>query len=185
MNGKRLEVLVVEDNPGDACLIEEMLDDLKLELKVTMAKDGQEALSILSDGRGNVPNLIILDLNLPKVDGFDVLKYMKESRKLSVIPVVVMTGSIRIEDEKRCRELGAVDYCIKPATSEEMDGTTLRLGKNLQPRPTKGKTDDLDTTESMDQTYFQLLFQHSLMPYYAMERTNIDFQNIDHWDLWK
>ena len=66
-------------------------------------------MDILSDGRDGVSNLFILDLNLPKVAGFGVLKYIKARPKLSSIAIVVLTGSLRKEDENRSRELGATD----------------------------------------------------------------------------
>ena len=149
MNRKGMKVMIVEDNRGDAIIIEEMLNDLKLELKITLAKDGQEALDIMSDGQDDVPDMVILDLNLPRVDGFDVLRYMRAKDTLSSIPVMVMTGSLRLEDEKRSRELGATDYCIKPATAGEMDRTTLCLKKNLELVPTKGNTYGLNTSVSI------------------------------------
>ena len=88
-------------------MIKEMLNDLKLTLNITVAKDGQAALDILKNIRNGKPGLVILDLNLPKVNGFEVLTYIKSSQTLRSIPVVVMTGSLRGEDEQRSRELAA------------------------------------------------------------------------------
>lgn len=133
MNGNKLEVLIVEDNPADAFMVKEMLRDLKLELNITLAKDGREALDLLMDGLANAPDMVILDLNLPKVDGFEVLKLMKADNKRRAIPVIVMTGSLKKEDEKRARELGAIDYCMKPATAEEMERSEMCLRAQLEP----------------------------------------------------
>jgi CheY-like chemotaxis protein len=131
MSDNKLDVLIVEDNPGDAYIIKEMLKDLKLNLSITVAEDGQQALEILRVKSGT-PNLVILDLNLPKINGFEVLSYMKASPTLALIPVVVMTGSLRSEDEQRSREMGAVDYCIKPATADEMERSEMRLRVHLE-----------------------------------------------------
>jgi len=185
MNGKEMKVLIVEDNPGDAFMIEDMLHDLKLGMKINVAKDGQEALDILMDGQYNAADLVILDLNLPKVDGFEVLKYMKARPKLNSIPVVVMTGSLRKEDEKRSRELGATDYCLKPSTSEEMDITKQCLRKNLELVPTKGKTYGPDTSASLGLAPFPLLFRERVNLNQVIERAMNDFQNKDPWDRWK
>jgi CheY-like chemotaxis protein len=129
----KLEVLIVEDNPGDAYMIKEMLGDLNLSLGITVAKDGQAALDILKGIKNGKPGLVILDLNLPKVNGFEVLTFMKSSQNLRSIPVVVMTGSLRGEDEQRSRELGAVDYCIKPSTVDEMERSEMCLRAHLEP----------------------------------------------------
>jgi len=133
MSDDKLEVLIVEDNPGDAYMIKEMLQDLKLSMSIRVAKDGQAALNILKEGQSGAPGLIILDLNLPKVNGFEVLRFMKSSPSLRSIPVIVMTGSLRGEDEQTSRELGAVDYCLKPSTADEMERTAMCLRANLEP----------------------------------------------------
>ena len=82
---------------------------------------------------------MILDLNLPRMDGFDVLRMMKADDGLRSIPVVVMTGSLKKEDENKARSLGAADYCIKPATVEEMETTLMCLRGHLGPSWTKKK----------------------------------------------
>lgn len=136
MNGVELEVLIVEDNPGDARLISELLEDMNLPLHVTLVKDGQEALDILGKGDGHTdrpaPDLIILDLNLPKVNGFEVLAYTKATQKLRSIPIVVMTGSLKREDEVKARSMGASDYCMKPASVGEMDRSAKCLRGHLE-----------------------------------------------------
>ena len=75
----------------------------------------------MMEGRERTPDLVILDLNLPRMNGFDVLACMKAESSLGSIPVIVMTGSLRKEDEVRARSLGAADYCIKPATFIEIE----------------------------------------------------------------
>ncbi len=80
-----------------------------------------------------IPDLIILDLNLPRMDGFEVLDLMKKDDELRSIPVVVITGSLRSEDETRARSLGAIEYCIKPSTVEEMDRLISCFRDRLRP----------------------------------------------------
>ena len=128
-----LEVLIVEDNPGDAYMINEMLRDLKMNLSISMAEDGQEALDILKDPTAKIPGLMILDLNMPRLNGFEVLEFMRSSAALRSIPVVVMTGSLRKADEQTCLGLGAVGYCIKPSSSEEIVRTRRCLKSHLEP----------------------------------------------------
>ena len=128
-----LEVLIVEDNPGDAYMLNEMLRDLKMNLSISVAEDGQEALDILNDQKARMPGLIILDLNMPRVNGFEVLEFMRSSPTLRSIPVVVMTGSLRKADEQTCLGLGAVGYCIKPSSSEEIVRSQMCLKSHLEP----------------------------------------------------
>ena len=77
-----MAVLIVEDNPGDTGIIKEILSDLKMDLSITLAEDGLEAINLLKNKEKGVPDLIILDLNLPRMDGFEVLKFMKNDDKL-------------------------------------------------------------------------------------------------------
>ncbi len=136
MGGKQLEVLIVEDNPGDARLIFELLTDTGLSIHTSIAQNGQIALDMLrkEDGHSNcsTPDLVILDLNLPKVHGFDILGYMNATDNLRSIPVVVMTGSLNKGDEETARSLGVTDYCIKPASADDMDITTVCLKRHLE-----------------------------------------------------
>lgn len=98
-------VLLVEDNPGDVLLIRTALDEWTVPPGITLAADGAEALDLL---RGNFhPDLVLLDLNLPKVDGHEVLRAMKGDPKLRLVPVVILSSS-----ESRADILGAyADHC--------------------------------------------------------------------------
>ena len=86
-------------------------------------------------------DLVILDLNLPKVHGLEVLSYIKSMHGLKQIPVVIMTGSLNRDDEKRARELGASEYVIKPASNREFETLIVRM---------KGMLDELATSTPMD-----------------------------------
>src|SRR5919206_4910938 len=96
-HGKPIEILLVEDNPGDVRLTVEALKDAKVHNNLHVAKDGVEAMSFLRREGAHAgaprPDLILLDLNLPKKDGREVLEEIKEDMGLRRIPVVILTTS--------------------------------------------------------------------------------------------
>lgn len=130
-----LEVLLIEDNPGDAHLISEMLHDLDLRLNITIAEDGQKAMDILQRknrySASPTPDFIILDLNLPRINGFAVLSLVRSIASLRSVPVVVMTGSLNKDDEIKARSMGATDFRIKPSSAEDYDTTCKWLKDNI------------------------------------------------------
>ena len=121
--GKPIEILVVEDNPGDARLVKETLKDVKILNNLGIAKDGQEALDFLHRegdyAEAPHPDLILLDLNLPKKDGREVLREIKADKNLKRIPVVVLTTSKAEEDILRSYDLQANCYITKPVDLDE------------------------------------------------------------------
>ena len=113
-----LEVLLVEDSEADAALVEEALQDSKLKINLHLVQDGVEAINYLRK-QGNykavdTPDIIILDLNLPKKDGREVLEEVKGDEDLKRIPVVVLTTSSAEEDIYRSYKLHANCYITKP-----------------------------------------------------------------------
>jgi two-component system, chemotaxis family, response regulator Rcp1 len=113
--GDRIRILVVEDSAADARLIMESLSPGRVE-SVCVVKDGSAALDYLATAA--VPELMILDLNLPKVDGREILKHVRANERLNRVPVVVFTTSESAEDIERAYELGANCYVAKPTTLE-------------------------------------------------------------------
>lgn len=111
------EVLIIEDNPGDARLIREALSNEERDARFSVARDGVEGIdAIRRRGRfadAPVPDLVILDLNLPKKRGVEVLQEIKGDPALCSIPVVVLTTSTDEEDIRRCYELHANCYVVK------------------------------------------------------------------------
>lgn len=113
-----IEILLVEDNPGDIRLTQEALKDSKLYNNLNIARDGVEAMAFLR--RENQyrtaprPDIILLDLNLPRKDGREVLEEIKEDEVLRRIPVVVLTTSDADEDILRSYNLHANCYITKP-----------------------------------------------------------------------
>ena len=117
-NNEPIELLLVEDNPGDARLAVEALKDSKIHNKLYHVKDGVEAMDFLRRqgeyAGAPVPDLILLDLNLPRKDGREVLEEIKEDAELKVVPVVVLTTSEAERDLVRSYDLHANAYVIKP-----------------------------------------------------------------------
>jgi chemotaxis family two-component system response regulator Rcp1 len=116
--GEPIEVLLVEDSPGDVRLTREALKDAKVRINLHIARDGAEAMAFLkNEGEYTQvprPDLILLDLNLPKKDGREVLKEIKESEVLKSIPVVILTTSASDADILRSYLLHANCYITKP-----------------------------------------------------------------------
>ncbi len=117
-NTETIEILMVEDNVSDARLAEETLKDSKIHNNLYHVEDGVEAMRFLHRqgeySRAPHPDLVLLDLNLPRKDGREVLAEIKEDSKLRLIPVVVMTTSVAERDLVRTYGLHANAYVVKP-----------------------------------------------------------------------
>jgi CheY-like chemotaxis protein len=113
-----IDILVVEDNPGDARLIREILNENKLYSSLNIVNDGVEAMAFLNNegkfSSAPKPELIILDLNLPRKDGREVLAEVKAHEELKHIPIVIMTISQAEEDILKTYKLHANCYITKP-----------------------------------------------------------------------
>ena len=118
-----IEVLLVEDDPGDVQLTKEAFEEHKVRNKLNVVRDGEEALSYLRR-EGDFadaprPDLILLDLNLPKYDGRQLLEKIKSDPDLSRIPVVVLTTSSAEEDILKSYKLHANAYVTKPVDLDQ------------------------------------------------------------------
>jgi chemotaxis family two-component system response regulator Rcp1 len=122
-NNQHLDVLLVEDSPDDARLVQEGFRRWSVRNRLTIAEDGEQALKILRRQapfeRSSRPGLILLDLNLPKRDGREVLAEIKNDPTLRRIPVIVLTTSDAEQDVLRAYDLHANCYMTKPAQIEE------------------------------------------------------------------
>ena len=121
--GEPIEILLVEDNPADVRLTQEGLRDSKVRNNLHVIGDGEQALAFLRreaphDDKPR-PDLILLDLNLPRKDGRDVLAEIKEDPELRLIPVVVLTTSAGEEDVLRAYKLQAACYITKPVDLDQ------------------------------------------------------------------
>jgi CheY-like chemotaxis protein len=130
------EILLVEDNPDDVEITLRAFRKVHVASRVHVVRDGQEALDLLfrkgeHSDRAEVakPDLILLDLNLPKVNGPEVLEKIRASDELSTMPVIVLTVSEREEDIQRSYELGANTYITKPVDFAKFVHATEILGE--------------------------------------------------------
>jgi len=129
--GRQVQILLVEDNPGDARLMKETLRDVKMLIKLDVVGDGVEAMAFLRQGGKYTsaprPDLILLDLNLPKKDGREVLAEIKQDPSLKRIPVVVLTISNAEEDILKMYNLYANAYVTKPLNLEQFAKITKAI----------------------------------------------------------
>jgi len=117
-----IDVLLVEDDPGDVLLIREAFEDNKVHNRLHVVSDGVEAIEFLrkqgENEKAPTPDLVLLDLNLPRMDGREVLAEIKADEDLRQIPVVVLTTSKAEEDVLRSYKLHANAYVTKPVDFE-------------------------------------------------------------------
>ena len=116
-------ILLVDDNPDDIMIAKRAFKKSQIHNKIFITYDGEEAIQFLRK-EGNykdVPTtgLVILDLNMPKVNGFEVLETIKNDDKLKKIPVIILTSSSRYEDIERAYKLGANSFVVKPVSFED------------------------------------------------------------------
>ncbi|HEU5046555.1 MAG TPA: response regulator [Rickettsiales bacterium] len=120
---KLATILLVDDRKSDIELTKIILmDNARMQCKMLVANDGQEALSTLRREvmEGRSVDLVLLDINMPGIDGFEVLEYIRSSGDLKHIPVIMCTGSTYDEDRRRAEELGADGYLVKPVCFERL-----------------------------------------------------------------
>lgn len=119
-----LRILVADDNPADVRLVREALRTCHLPIEISVARDGREALDFLLARNGfsgvQLPDLVLLDLDLPGISGYDVLREIKSSPRLRPLPVVVFSSSLSDADVARCYEMHANCFVRKPGDLDEM-----------------------------------------------------------------
>jgi len=111
--------MLVEDNPADVELTTRALQKGQVTNELVVARDGQEALDILASTDGDLPGLILLDLNLPRVNGIEVLGRIKKDEQLKKIAVIVLTTSTREEDVVKAYDLGVNTFISKPVSFDD------------------------------------------------------------------
>ena len=130
-NKKSADILLVEDNPGDVRLIQEACREIKSTHHIHVVRDGEEAMEFLKKkgefSEAPRPNLILLDLNLPKKSGYEVLADIKEDPVLKSIPVVVLTSSDAEQDMLKTGKLNVNGYVIKSADLDQLLSTVRSL----------------------------------------------------------
>jgi two-component system, chemotaxis family, response regulator Rcp1 len=147
-NGMPIEVLLVEDSPGDVRLTQEAFHDANPSVHLNVAADGVEAMAFLKHqgihAQSPRPDLILLDLNLPKMDGREVLAQIKKDESLKTIPTVILTTSEAEVDIAKSYQLQANCYLSKPVELDAFESlvksindfwlTKVKLPKNRQIR---------------------------------------------------
>ena len=137
MSGERAIILLVEDDPNDAMLAQRALQKAGASQEILHLVDGEEAIHYLSGKppfedrkKFPLPRLVLLDLKMPRMNGFDVLSWLQDHPELAQLPVVVLTGSIEPKDVTNARKLGAVGYEVKPIDF----GKLVEIAKGLDAR---------------------------------------------------
>lgn len=127
-----IEILLVEDNPGDVRLIQEAFNEGQVLCHLNVARDGEQALAYLRQegkySRSPRPAFILLDLNLPRKDGREVLEDIKKDERLRRIPVVILSTSTNVDDIRHAYDHHANCYVSKPIDMDQL----VRLGKTLE-----------------------------------------------------
>ncbi|MCF8227240.1 MAG: response regulator [Bacteroidales bacterium] len=132
---QEIEILIVEDNPNDAEMAIRALKKNNLTNNVLVVEDGEQALDFIfsrgkfTDRKGMThPKIVLLDLKLPKIDGLEVLKVIKENQETKIIPVVVLTSSKEERDIIESYNLGANSYIVKPVDFDKFVDAVKDLG---------------------------------------------------------
>jgi CheY-like chemotaxis protein len=127
------EILLIEDNPGDVELVHEALQSGRVLNRISVATDGEAAMAFLNHARGfeNAPrpDLILLDLNIPKKDGFEVLEDIKDHPSVSSVPVVILTSSQADRDVVKSYNLRANCFISKPVDVDEFLAVVRSTGE--------------------------------------------------------
>jgi CheY-like chemotaxis protein len=124
---RNLTILIAEDSENDARLLEMAIRDLGMKNPVRLLDDGRKVIDYLK-GSGEYedrkafpfPSVLFLDLKMPRIGGFEILHWLKEHPRCSIIPVMILSNSGLEEDVKKAYELGANAYFVKPATFEDL-----------------------------------------------------------------
>jgi len=127
---KAITILICDDDEDDVYLLRSVMEECEIKNPIVYAKNGLEALEKLrSPDLQNKIGLVLLDLNMPKMDGREVLKAVKSDGLLRRIPVVILTTSSASEDIEKCYSIGANCYITKPASYENFNDTVKTLLK--------------------------------------------------------
>ena len=118
---REIRIVLVEDDIEDAAITKRVLKHNKLDKDLVVATNGREAMQALQSlVKGNLPQLILLDINLPDISGIDLLTLIKSDKELSNIPVVILTGSNEDQDIQKSYDLGASSYLVKPISNDAL-----------------------------------------------------------------
>lgn len=123
------QILLAEDNPGDILLVQQALEEHGVQHDLHIVKDGAEAIKFIAKiDENNCPDVVLLDMNLPKIDGSEVLSELRNHPLCAQTPVIVMSSSDSKQDRQRMEKLGVSRYFRKPTDLDAF----LQLGKVVQ-----------------------------------------------------
>ena len=125
---RQVTILLVEDDPGHARLIEKNLHRSNITNKIVHLTNGQQAIDYLFDEKNAAPLLVLLDLNMPVLDGYQVLEHMRANPKTKRIPVVILTTTDDVHEVSRCYDLGCNVYITKPVDYRQFSDAIRKLG---------------------------------------------------------
>ena len=124
-------LLLVEDDPNDILLFEKALSAKNYPIELIIARDGEEAITYFSDTGGEenqIPDMVLLDLKLPRKSGFEVLEWIKNHPQYCTVPVIIFSSSNQIKDLETAYALGANSYLVKPTGFAELNKLVDALG---------------------------------------------------------
>jgi len=122
-----LNILLVEDDRIETMKFDRVTANLDIDLSIQYADNGEKAMSMLEDADGTLPDLILLDLNMPLFNGKEFLAYIKATDHLKYIPVVILTTSENTKDLKACYDIGIAGYIVKPLAYESYEVAIQRI----------------------------------------------------------
>jgi CheY-like chemotaxis protein len=140
LNPASLRLLLVEDNPADVVLTRMTLDSARApdcSYSLTVLGDGERAIAYLADEKNPRPDVLILDLNLPRIDGFEVLERLRNTPNYQDLAVIVFSSSQKTADEQRAKALGVRAYLHKPGSLpgyEELVHVARSIGRSVGSR---------------------------------------------------
>lgn len=137
----RTNVLIVEDNPADWYLWKELFSETLNMPIIHWARDGTEALEFIAERhqhqKENLPHVIMLDLNMPRIDGYQLLQLLKNDARAAHIPIVVLTTSNAPSDQAQCADLGAALFLTKPPALSDCQRLASHLAEREFPKLVK------------------------------------------------
>lgn len=128
---KYLRFLLVDDDPDDIYIFKEVLREVNPSINFNSAADGREALSILKQQQNNFPDVIFLDLNMPRMDGKECLAELKKDPQLQRIPIIMYTTSSQSKDIEETMLKGAICFITKPTNLKELKNILSSISQNV------------------------------------------------------
>ncbi|MEP6464846.1 MAG: response regulator [Parafilimonas sp.] len=145
---KNNRFLLVDDDADDVSLFKEVLEEVNPSIDFISASDGQEALNVLRQHQNNSPDIIFLDLNMPRMDGKQCLTEIKKDPALQRIPVIMYTTSCQSKDIEETMLKGAICFITKPSNLKELKSILSSISQNLRGNLEKSLRELSNTTST-------------------------------------